>query len=250
MIIDINCDLGEGIGVESVHDEAIMPYISSANIACGFHAGNPFIITKTIHAAMNHKVAIGAHPGYPDREGFGRSSVQMSLEELSASITYQVGALKSMTEASGGKLQHVKLHGALYHDAAVDSEKAIAIAHAVKNLDPGLIIIGQPHTAMQRAATMLGLTFATEAFADRAYNPDGSLVSRFLPGAVHEDINTITKQVIGIITLKKIETLSGQLIPIQADTICIHGDHARALTIAAAIASELRSNGIKVKSLK
>ncbi len=251
MTIDINCDLGEGVGVDAIgHDEAIMPHISSANIACGFHAGDPFIIMKTILAALKHKVAIGAHPGYPDRDGFGRNSMKMSIEELRASIIYQAGAIKSITETLGGKLQHVKLHGALYHDAAVDFEIATAIVLTVKDIDPGLIIFGQPQTALNRAASAHGLAFASEAFADRAYNIDGSLVLRSLAGAVLEDINAIIKQVISMVLLKQVESHSGQMIPIFADTICIHGDHVHALTIAAAIASELGNRKIKVKSLR
>lgn len=250
MTIDINCDLGETTGIGNAgNDEAIMNYISSANIACGFHAGDPVTIMRTIQSAIKHDVGIGAHPGYPDKEGFGRKSMNLSSEELRASLLYQTGALKIMAESLGGRLRHVKPHGALYNSAASDFDLAMVIAHAVRDIDSSLIIIGLSGSQMIKAAGEIGLASASEAFADRAYNNDGSLVSRDVPGAVIYDTNQVVDRVLQMILEKTVVTISGKTIPIQADSICIHGDNKMALEFVKNLSSILKEKGIILKSI-
>jgi UPF0271 protein len=250
MSIDINCDLGENTrtGITS-NDEGIMSYITSANIACGFHAGDPLTILKTIELAKKFGVGIGAHPGYKDQEGFGRRSIQLSHEELRASIIYQVGALKSIAETLGEKLQHVKPHGALYNSASADFDIAMVIAAAVKDIDSTLILFGLSGSEMIRAAEKTGLSYASEVFADRAYNDDGSLVPRDKPGAVINSTGQVIDRVVKMINEKVVETISGKIIPVQADTICIHGDNYMALDFAKSLYSLLKEYGIELKSI-
>ncbi|MHC1704808.1 MAG: LamB/YcsF family protein [Tenuifilaceae bacterium] len=250
MEIDLNCDLGESYGAYKIgNDEAIMSFISSANIACGFHAGDPVTIEKTIRLAIRKNVGIGAHPGYPDLEGFGRRPMKLSSEELRASILYQVGAIKSMTEALGGELQHVKPHGALYNSASVDFDMALIIAQAVKDIDSSLILVGLSNSEMLRAAKEIGLAFASEVFADRAYDDNGTLISRSNSKAVLHDTDQVIKRVLRMINERVVETISGKIIPIQADTICIHGDNEMALSFAENLYSAFKSNGISLKSI-
>ncbi|OFY43583.1 MAG: lactam utilization protein LamB [Bacteroidetes bacterium GWF2_40_14] len=230
MKIDINCDMGESYGDIIVgNDEAIMPYITSANIACGFHGGDPLTIEKTILLALKHGVAIGAHPGYHDLKGFGRQPMTLTPGELRTSILYQVGALKSMTIALGGRLRHVKPHGAMYNSAASDFDMAMVIAKAVRDIDSSLILVGLSQSELINAAKKVGLAYASEVFADRAYNDDGSLVSRNLPGAVIHDTKVLIDRVIRMVRENVVESVSGKIIPIQADTICIHGDNEMAV---------------------
>ena len=250
MTIDINCDLGERNSNDiTVNDDAIMSYITSANIACGFHAGDPLIIDRTIRSAIKFGVGVGAHPGYPDREGFGRRSMHLNREELRASLLYQVGALKIMVEASGGKLKHVKPHGALYNAASFDFDMAMVIACTVKEIDPSLILFGLAGSEMIRAAGEIGLACASEVFADRAYNDDGSLVSRDLQGSILNDTSQVIERVIRMLSENIVETISGRFIPIQADTICLHGDNAMASEFAKSLASALTDKGIGMKSI-
>ena len=248
MHIDINCDLGEtdpatGPG----NDEAIMPFISSVNIACGFHAGDPLTIEKTIRSAIRHGVSIGAHPGYPDREGFGRRPVKMSPEELRAMILYQAGAVKAMAEAAGTRMRHVKPHGALYNTAATDYELAEVIARTVKELDPSLILVGQSGSQMIRAAREIGLACASEVFADRAYNDDGTLVVRTIEGAVLHDTGLMIRRVIRMIREKVVMTVTGRIIPIDAETVCIHGDNESAAEFVGRLSEALKSEGISIR---
>jgi UPF0271 protein len=250
MTIDINCDLGEITGAgETGNDEAIMQYITSANIACGFHAGDPVTILKTVQTAIKHGVTIGAHPGYPDKEGFGRKPMILSNEELRASIIYQVGAIKSMAESAGGRLNHVKPHGALYNSAAADFDMAMVIARAVKDIDSSLILMGLSGSQLIRAAEEIGLASASEVFGDRAYNDDGSLVSRDLPGAVLRETDVVIDRVVKMIEEKIVVTISGKIIPIKAETICIHGDNEMALEFVKTLSSTLKKRGIVVKSI-
>ncbi|RPH32168.1 MAG: 5-oxoprolinase subunit PxpA [Bacteroidales bacterium] len=250
MVIDINCDLGESTRLSKAgNDEAIMPFISSANIACGFHAGDPLTIEKTIKLAIQNGVGIGAHPSYPDIEGFGRRPMKMRNEELRAVILYQVGALKSMTEALGAKLQHVKPHGALYNSASSDYDMAKIIAKAVKDIDSSLILVGLSNSEMMRAANEIDIAFASEFFADRAYNDNGTLVSRDIPGSVLHDTNQVIERVIRMINEKNVVSITGKTIPIKADTICIHGDNEMALHFAENLVSTFKSNGISLKSI-
>jgi UPF0271 protein len=225
MTIDINCDLGESFGIYKIgNDELVMPYVTSANIACGFHAGDPQTIMKTIISAIKNGVSIGAHPGYHDLEGFGRRPMKLSHEELRSSIIYQVGAVKCMTEVSGGKLRHVKPHGALYNAASVDFDLAMVIALAVKDIDSSLILFGMAGSEVENAARIAGIAWASEFFADRAYNDDGSLVSRNIPGAVLHNTIQVVDRTVKMIKERVVETITGRTIPVQADTICIHGD--------------------------
>ncbi|MRR20327.1 5-oxoprolinase subunit PxpA [bacterium] len=248
MYIDINCDLGEtdpaaGPG----NDEAIMPFISSVSIACGFHAGDPLTIERTIRSAIRHGVSIGAHPGYPDHEGFGRRPMKMSPDELRAMLLYQAGAVKAMTEAAGARMRHVKPHGALYNTAAQDYEMSVVIARTVKELDPSLILVGQSGSQMIKAARETGLACASEVFADRAYNDDGTLVARSIEGAVLHDPGLMISRVIRMIREKVVETVSGKLIPIEAQTVCIHGDNETAAEFVRKLTEALKSGGIAIR---
>jgi len=249
MTIDINCDLGEITGTgKPCLDDAIMQYISSANIACGFHAGDPLTILKTVRSALKHGVSIGAHPGYPDKDGFGRKPMTLSNEELRASVIYQVGAIKSITESEGGRLSHVKPHGALYNSAATDFEMAMVIACAVKDIDSSLILMGLSGSQIIKAAAEIGLAPASEVFADRAYNDDGTLVSRDLPGAVLHDTGKVIDRAVQMIEENTVITISGKIIPIKAETICIHGDNERALEFVKSLSSMLKKRNIILKS--
>lgn len=248
MHIDINCDLGEGGGPDdTTSDEAVMPFITSANIACGFHAGNPLTVEKSVKSAIRHGVGIGAHPGYPDREGFGRRPLRMSHEELRAMILYQAGAVKGITEAAGGKMQHVKPHGALYNAAATDYEMAAVIALAVRDLDKTLTLVGLSGSELIKAARDAGLPCASEVFADRAYNDDGTLVPRSIEGAVLHDTATVIERAVRMITEKSVRSVTGKIIPIEADTVCIHGDNEMAAAFAENLAETLKTRGIELK---
>jgi 5-oxoprolinase (ATP-hydrolysing) subunit A len=249
MIIDINCDLGELVP-DNGNDEAIMPYITSVNIACSMHAGDPLTMMKTVMLAMKNGVAVGAHPGYPDHEGFGRVSIEMSDDELRATILFQAGALKTIAEAAGGKLHHVKCHGALYNDASSDYHKSAVIARAIRDIDSSLILIGLSGSEQIRAAKDIGLQTGAEVFADREYNDDGSLVSRRLLGAVLHDKELIVRRAIRMVKERDVVTINGKTITIEADTICIHGDNPAAREFAGALLAAFRREGIDVRSLK
>jgi UPF0271 protein len=236
MRIDINCDMGESYGqVKIGNDAAIMPFISSANIACGFHGGDPVVIERTICLALKYGVAVGAHPGYHDLEGFGRRPVNMSREELRSSLLYQVGALKSMTESLGGRLVHVKPHGAMYNLAAADYETARIICDTVKEIDSSLVLFCLAGSSMCEAAKDAGLAFASEIFADRAYNEDGSLMPRNLPGAVIHDPEIMLERALAMIGAWR------------RDTICIHGDNESAPGFVRMLHHELTVRGIKIE---
>jgi UPF0271 protein len=248
MQIDINCDLGEGCGADDTSsDEALMPFITSANIACGFHAGDPLTVERAVKSAISHGVGIGAHPGYPDREGFGRRPLMMSHEELRAMILYQAGAVKGITEAAGGRMQHVKPHGALYNAAATDYEMAAVIVQAVKDLDNTLTLVGLSGSELIRASRDAGLPCASEVFADRAYNDDGTLVSRSIEGSVLHDTAEVIERAVKMITEKRVRSVTGKIIPIEADTVCIHGDNEMAVSFAENLAESLKRKGIELK---
>lgn len=250
MRIDLNCDLGEGVIINGEPvEKLIMPYITSANIACGLHAGNPLTMMKTIELALQHDVGIGAHPGYNDREAFGRRPMNISNDELRAIIMYQTGAIKIMTEALGGSVQHVKLHGALYNKAASDVGVAEIFIRTIMEIDPALIIAGPPGSEIYKAALMYNMAFAAEAFADRAYNDDGSLISRSFPGAVIEDISMMTERVIQLVMNQKIVTITGNNLSLQAETICVHGDNPHALSFVKMLNGMLKKQGIALKSI-
>lgn len=249
MIIDLNSDLGESFGAYKIgNDEAVLKFISSANIACGFHAGDPLVMKTTVAEAIKNKVSIGAHPGFPDLMGFGRRQMSISTEELKAYILYQVGALKAFTEAEGGTLQHVKLHGALYNMAAESEILSRAFCEAILALDPNLTILALSGSQMIQSAKILGLKTASEVFADRAYTKNGQLVSRQLEGAVIHDQKSILERVIQMVKQGKVKTLEGDWISIEVDSICLHGDHPEAVALSKAIRESLINEGCIIKS--
>lgn len=246
--IDLNCDLGESYGRFQIgNDEAIMPYISSCNIACGYHGGDPLTIVKTIELAARHGVQIGAHPSYPDLQGFGRRDMKLSAEELSAAIKYQVMAVKGLTEAAGQQLMHVKPHGALYNAAAKDAELARTVIDTIYSIDPTLILVGPAMNPMRDYALSIGLRYAAEAFADRRYTDDLTLVSRTHPEAMITDDQEAQRQVIDMVLHEKITTVSGTTQNIIADTICLHGDQPNAVAFAQNISKALFLAGVSIQ---
>lgn len=248
--VDLNCDLGEGFGRYSTgNDEKLMDYVTSVNIACGFHAGDPVIMEKTVKMALSKGAAIGAHPGYPDLIGFGRRNMQISHEEARAYIIYQIGALKSFVEVNGGKLQHVKLHGALYNAAAKDYWLARAMADAIYKIDKSIVFIGLANSTMLQAAAHSGLRIAHEVFADRTYNRDGTLVSREEEGALIHDVGCCINRVVGILKEGKLRAKCGTDIEVKADSICIHGDNDNAIEFAKAIREGLQSQEVRFENL-
>jgi len=249
MIIDLNCDLGEGVLFEGEPVEStIMPYITSANIACGFHAGDSLTMLRTVELALKYGVGIGAHPGYDDSAGFGRRSMNISSEELRAIILYQTGAIKTITESRGGRLQHVKLHGALYNKAAADALTSEVFIRTILEVDPSLIVLGPPDSEIFRMASKYNMPFAAEAFADRVYDDNGLLVSRTLPQAVIEDIEIMTSRVIRIVKSSSVESVTGKSLNLRADTICVHGDNPQTTDFLKLLVQTIRNEGIMLKS--
>ncbi|WP_044336739.1 LamB/YcsF family protein [Rossellomorea aquimaris] len=233
MKIDLNCDLGESFGTYTIgQDEEMMKFVSSVNVACGFHAGDPLVMKQTVSNALNHNLKIGAHPGLPDLQGFGRRVIHVTTEEAYALVQYQIGALLAFVKAQGGKLSHVKPHGALYNMAAKDSELAVSIAKAVYNLDPELTLFGLSQSELTKAGEEIGLRVAHEVFADRTYQSDGSLTPRSLPNAVMHDENEVEKQVLRMVEKQEVVSTDGEVLSIKADTICLHGDNTAALNLA------------------
>ena len=231
--IDINSDLGESFGAYTMGNDAeVLRYITSANIACGFHASDPLTMQKAVRLAKEAGVKIGAHPGYPDLVGFGRRELKVSPAELKAMVIYQVGALQAVCKAEGTKLHHVKPHGAMYNMAAKDEKLADAIAEAVAAVDGSLTLVGLSGSCMKDAAEKHGLTFAAEVFADRAYEDDGSLVSRTKPGAMIEDEDLAIQRMLHLLETGTIESSNGKEIRLEADTICVHGDSPKAVLFA------------------
>jgi 5-oxoprolinase (ATP-hydrolysing) subunit A len=248
--IDLNCDMGESFGNYRLgNDELLLDHVTSANIACGYHAGDPSVMRKTTRMALDKGVAVGAHPGYPDLQGFGRRDMDVTAEELHDMVVYQVGALLAIVRGEGGMLEHVKAHGALYNAAQRNHELAEAIAHAVVSVDPSLILLGLPDRELVSAGQKAGLRTANEAFADRSYEPDGTLSSRRQEGAVIADPDSAAEQCIGIVRQGVVRTREGAEVHIAADTICLHGDNPRAPEFARAIRTHLEQAGIRVASL-
>ena len=231
--IDINSDLGESFGAYTMGNDAeVLRYVTSANIACGFHASDPLTMQKAVRQAKEAGVKIGAHPGYPDLVGFGRRELKVSPAELKAMVIYQVGALQAVCKAEGTKLHHVKPHGAMYNMAAKDEKLADAIAEAVAAVDGSLTLMGLSGSCMKAAAEKHGLAFAAEVFADRAYEDDGSLVSRTKPGAMIEDEDLAIRRMLHLLETGTIESGNGKEIRLEADTICVHGDSPKAVLFA------------------
>ncbi|MEM7369360.1 MAG: 5-oxoprolinase subunit PxpA [Bacteroidota bacterium] len=247
--IDINCDMGESYGRFSVgNDEQIFPWISSSNIACGFHGGDPFHIEHTIRLALKHKVRIGAHPGYPDLQGFGRRDMKIPAQELRAIIKYQIAAVKGLTESLGGRLAYVKPHGALYNAASRDAEETKVILQAIQEIDSGLAFMGLAGSVMQRLAKEAQLPFIAEAFADRRYEPDGKLMSRSKSQAVIQDPDQAVEQVLSIFLNQAVHCSDGSVLPMEAQSFCIHGDNPAAPRILKALDTALAVQ--KIEKLK
>jgi len=249
--VDLNSDLGESFGAYTLgRDEDILRIITSANIACGFHAGDPDVMRKTVGLALKNGVAIGAHPGFPDLAGFGRRNIAASPAEVYAMMVYQIGALAAFAKAEGAKLRHVKPHGALYNMAAADEKLAEAVAEAVYKVDGELVLFGLSGSWMIRKARALGLKAAEEVFADRTYQKDGSLTPRREPGAVITDENASLAQVLGMVKDKTVKSLQGEIVSITADTICVHGDGEHALAFSRRIKDTLIAEGVAISAFE
>lgn len=247
--MDLNCDMGESYGAWQMGDDAaLMPFVSSANIACGFHAGDPGTMRRTVRLALKYHVAVGAHPGLPDLQGFGRREMKVSPEEVFDMVLYQLGALHAIAQTEGAHLHHVKPHGALYNMAASERPLADAIAKAVQRFDPKLVLYGLSGSALIEAGAQLGLRTASEAFADRAYLSDGSLCPRNRPGAVFESPEKACEQVLQIIEKQTVDSIDGGSVRLNADTICLHGDGQHALAFAKAIHARLTQKGIIIQA--
>ena len=251
MRIDLNSDLGESFGPWPMgQDEALMASISSANVACGFHAGDPGAMRATIALAREKGVAIGAHPGFPDLVGFGRRELKATPQEVEDLVLYQVAALAGMAAAQGVTLQHVKAHGALYNMACRDRTLADAIAKAVASIDRSLILFGLPGSDLLRAGQAAGLKVAAEVFADRSYDADGSLTSRQKPGSVIHDTATVVARAVTMARDKQVVAVDGSTIGLQADTMCLHGDTPGAAALAKEIRRGLEAAGLRIAALR
>ncbi|REJ08126.1 LamB/YcsF family protein [Halobacillus trueperi] len=249
-IVDLNCDMGESFGRYTIgRDEEILKYVTSANIACGYHAGDPTTMKKTVQRALEHNVGIGAHPGLPDLAGFGRRPMDISEEEAYDMVVYQIGALKGFVDTEGGRLQHVKPHGALFNMAAKDQPLARAIAKAVYDVDPELVLFGLAGSELVKAGHEQGLKTASEVFSDRTYQQDGSLTSRREPNALITDHEQAVEQVIRMIKENKVHTVQDTDIDIDVHTICIHGDGESAIDFANYITKALKESGITLQSI-
>ncbi|NVK16106.1 MAG: LamB/YcsF family protein [Rhodobacteraceae bacterium] len=245
--VDLNADMGEGFGAWSLGDDAgLLDIVTSANIACGYHAGDPDVMAVTMKNAAAKGVGIGAHPGFPDLQGFGRRRMSVPYETLGNMVRYQLGAAQAMARAAGGEVRHLKLHGALANMASEDVEMARACYQAALSVDPQIIIMVLAGTAQQQAAQELGCNTACEIFADRAYNDDATLVDRRLPGAVIHDPDEAAGRMVEMVQDKAIITASGKRIPARIDTICLHGDTPAALAIASAVRNALLENGVSL----
>lgn len=248
--VDLNCDMGESFGAYKLgRDEEILDFITSANIACGFHAGDPATMRKTVRMALERNVGIGVHPGLQDLVGFGRRNMSISPQEAYDLVVYQIGAIYAFAKAEGGKVQHVKPHGALYNMAAKSAPLSEAIAEAIYKVDSELILFGLAGGELVKAGKKIGLRTASEVFADRTYQQDGTLTPRTESLALITNKETSVQQVIRMVKEGKVESLQGVDVPIQADTICIHGDGANALEFAKYITTSLKEAGIEIKKI-
>lgn len=247
--IDLNSDLGESFGLYIAGNDAdVLAHITSANVACGFHAGDAPTMRKTVAQAKALGVAVGAHPGFPDMQGFGRRPMKLSPDEVYDLVVYQIGALQGFTSAAGVPLCHVKPHGALYNMAAVDAVLASALCNAVLDVNPMLVLYGLANSELTRVAETLGLSVAHEVFADRSYQADGTLTPRENPGAMIEDPAVATKQILTMLSEGKVRSQQGTWVPIRADTICIHGDQPAAAEFAFKIRQALACEGVVIQA--
>lgn len=248
--IDLNCDLGESFGNYKIGmDEDVIPFISSANIACGFHASDPMVMSKTVSLAKKFGIGIGAHPGFPDLMGFGRRNMSVKPEEAKAYVQYQIGALYAFCKAAGVPMVHVKPHGALYNMAGKDYALAKAICEGILEVNDRLILLALSGSQMIQAAKDTGLRAASEVFADRAYEDDGSLVARTKPGAMVTDEDEAIRRVVRMAKEGKVTTITGKDISIQADSVCVHGDNGKAMEFVNKIRAALTAEGIRVLPL-
>lgn len=248
--IDLNSDMGEGFGnYPGGPDSELLPLISSANVACGFHAGDPRVMERTIVQAHACSVAVGAHPGFPDRVGFGRRTMAATPDEIRTDVLYQLGALYALCRSQRVEIQHIKAHGALYNLAVKDAAAAQAIAEAVRQFDPDLLFFALPGSALATAAESAGLRVVHEAFADRAYHADGSLVARSHPGAVLHDPDAVAARAVRMVRERVVETIEGETLAIEPQTICLHSDTANALTMAEAIRARFAAEAIDVRAV-
>lgn len=245
--VDLNTDLGEGFGPYTYgNDEAMLDHVSSANIACGFHAGDPRLMGEAVALANDKGVGIGAHPSFPDRVGFGRRDMVMTPDEVSTDLLYQLGALDAFCRCAGTTLRHVKPHGAFYNRLAVDATLAKAAAETITLYRRDLVLVGLPNSAIERAAQAAGVAFAREGYADRAYNPDGSLVSRRVPGAVIVDPAQVARRAVRLALRGKVATITGEEIDLPIDTLCLQGDAAGGVELALAIRDALTASSVAV----
>jgi UPF0271 protein len=248
--IDLNCDMGESFGAWTMgQDLDILPLVTSANIACGFHAGDPATMRKTVAAAIGNGVAIGAHPGLPDLVGFGRRNMDITPQQAYDMVVVQVGALAATAASQGGRLHHVKAHGALYNMAVRDPGLARALAQAVRDVDRSLVFYALASSEMARIAEDLGLQVAHEVFADRTYQPDGSLTPRSRADAMIEDPEASIRQVLRMVREGRVKAVDGSDVEVRADTLCIHGDQPGAVVFARAIRAACQEAGIEVRAV-
>lgn len=249
--IDLNSDLGEGYGAYKAGlDDKIIPLITSANIACGFHAGDPLIMSRTVALCKENDVCAGAHPGFPDIVGFGRRNLSASPEEVKAMMTYQIGALASFCNSHGIRLSHVKPHGALYNMAAKDYNLAKAICESVYEFDKKLPLLALSGSQMQKAAEDIGVVFVSEVFADRAYEDDGTLVARSKPGSMITDENEAVARTVEMIKNKRVKSINGNYVSINPHSVCVHGDSEKALLFVQKIIAEFRKESIEICPIK
>jgi len=251
--IDLNCDMGESFGAYNIGmDETVISYITSANIACGWHAGDPLVMDKTVKMAVANGVGVGAHPGYPDLIGFGRRNMDCTPDEIRSYLIYQIGALKAFCTVHGARLQHVKPHGALYLTAVGNEKVARAVAEAIVSVDPNLLYValaGAKGEMVRRIGEEVGLKTVYEAFPDRAYTPEGNLVSRHLPGAVIKDPEKVALRALRMAAEGVVIAINGASVPIEAQTLCVHGDTPSAADLVKSIRQTLEAEGVAVQPM-
>ena len=249
MNVDLNSDLGESYGRWVLgDDEALLDVVTSANVACGFHAGDPTTLRRTCAESAKRGVVIGAQVGYPDLAGFGRRFIDMESGELTDAVLYQLGALEAMARVAGSRVAYVKPHGALYNTIVSHEAQAAAVVTAVREYDATLPVLGLPGSAFLRLAGEAGVRTVTEAFADRAYTPEGTLVSRRQPGAVLHDADEVARRVVRMVTAGEVEAIDGTVVRLRADSVCVHGDSPDAVAMARAVRAQLESAGVDVRA--
>ncbi|MEA4921116.1 MAG: 5-oxoprolinase subunit PxpA [Clostridiaceae bacterium] len=251
MRIDLNCDLGESYGSFKVGmDKEVIPHVTSVNVACGYHGGDPVVMEETVKMAVQSGAAIGAHPSFPDLMGFGRRDMKLTLSEAYAYVKYQLGALYAFARTNGVELQHLKAHGALYNMAGRDITMATALAKAIKDFDSQMLLLGLPNSKMEEAAGECGIGYVSEFFADRAYNDDGSLVARSLEGSVIHDSGLAVQRVIRMVKEGVVETYKGGLLRLNCSSVCVHGDNKDAVEFVKNIRNSLEKEGVEAVNMK